>query len=185
MTPLFISFHTGGLYERHANELAETLHRFDLPYEIEQMPCTGKWCGNCAMKPTFILQKMEQWPDRPIVWVDADARIRQMPTMFMQMTASTDFAAHWLDRVELLSGTLYFGGTHGSIDLARDWQRRCVAEPGVWDQRHLSASVTSMPELNVVYLPEGYTRIFDRWKKMPADQIVIEHLQASRNAENR
>lgn len=185
MTPLFISFHTGGQYERHAAELSETLTTFNLPHEIEHMPCTGRWSSNCAMKAQFILSKMDAWPFRPLVWLDADARVRKYPEMLMSMSATTDFAAHWLDKVELLSGTLYFGGTVASVDLVQDWKKRCTAQPNVWDQRHLSESVNQMPELNVVYLPEGYTRIFDRHKRIDPNEIYVEHLQASRTAENR
>jgi hypothetical protein len=185
VTPLFVSFHTGGRYEQHANELAETLSRFDLPYEINHLPCSGRWVANCSMKSRFILDKMEQWPDRSIVWVDADARVRQRPSMLLGMRATVDFACHYLDRVELLSGTLYFGGTVASVELARDWHKRCADDPNVWDQKHLGTAVNAMPELNVVYLPEGYTRIFDRQKPLAAGDVYIEHLQASRDASNR
>jgi len=180
ISPLFVSFHTGGNYERHAAELAETLTQFGLEYEIDRMPCTGVWCSNCAMKSTFIAQKMDEHPFRPLVWLDADARVRKHPEMLLNMGTTIDFAAHKLDGVELLSGTLYFGGTQSSVDLASAWRRRCVIEPNVWDQIHLSGAVDAMPQLNVVYLPESYTRIFDRSNLMERSEIVVEHLQASR-----
>jgi hypothetical protein len=96
------------------------------------------------------------------------------------MPPEVDFACHRLDMVELLSGTLYFSGSVQSIDVAHEWKARCIAQPRVWDQKHLDSVVTQAQNLNVVNLPEGYCRIFDRWKPIPKDEICIEHLQASR-----
>lgn len=180
MNPVYVAFHTGGDYERHAAELIETLDRLDLAHAVWQLPDAGSWVRCCAMKPTFIRQCMEQFPGQPIVYLDADARVRQRPELFYSMTPGTDFACHYLDGKELLSGTLYFGGTVASVELVEAWQARCRDMPDVWDQQHLQ-SVVHHGTFNVAYLPETYCRIYDRQKRMPREAIVIEHLQESRN----
>lgn len=180
----FVCYHTGGNYERHAAELVESALLFGVSVDVWHRPDVGNWCGNCAQKADFVLSCLEYY-QQPIVYLDADARIRKRPDMILNMPPEVDVAFHRMDDVELLSGTLYFSGSVQSVELATDWKRRCVEQPNVWDQRHLDASVQSMPTLNVLNLPEEYCRIFDRWKAMPKESIVFEHLQASRTAENR
>lgn len=174
MTPLFISFHTGGNYQRHAEGLADTLRQFGLPFEIEQLPNAGNWCHNCAMKSHFVRSKLND--KRPIVWIDADARIRNRPEALLKMPANIDFAAHWLDGRQLCSGTLYFGTGPAARKLVEDWHLRCKMQPDVWDQEHLADAITS--GVSVFRLDEGYVRIFDRTN--PIETVFIEHLQASR-----
>lgn len=176
--PLFVSFHTGGQYERHAAGLVETLERFGLPYEVERHHNAGEWVRNCAAKAEFVLHKIQSNPGRPIVWIDADARVRRYPELLMAIDA--DFAGHWLDERQLCSGTVYFGGTENAERLAAEWAKRCRAAPTQWDQQHLDDAIAATPGLSVIRLPEGYVRIFDRTNPMPPHEIFIEHLQASR-----
>lgn len=179
MTPHFVAFHTGGNYGRHVAEMQETAEKFGVVTSVWQLPNLGDWCANCSQKSVFVSFVMNLYPGQPIVYIDADARFRQVPTLLLNMPPECDFAAHWLDGNELLSGTLYLSGSVASVELAADWKRRCIAEPNVWDQQHLSAAVTARPTLNVINLPESYTRIFDRPGRCDA---VIEHMQASRQA---
>jgi hypothetical protein len=175
----FVAFHTGGNYERHAAELVESALPFGVVVDVWRRPNLEDWCSNCSQKADFVLSCLEMY-NEPIAYVDADARFRKRPDLILNMPPEADVAFHRLDGVELLSGTLYFSNSVQSIALAQDWKRRCTEQPGVWDQRHLDASVQSMPRLNVMNLPEEYCRIFDRWKRMAKEDIVIEHLQASR-----
>jgi hypothetical protein len=119
---------------------------------------------------------MGEHPGRPLVWLDADARVRQVPGLLLNLDC--DFAAHWKEGTELLSGTLYFGGTDAARRLAQAWAALCRAEPDVWDQKHLQKVVEHADGLRAERLPAPYTLIFD----LMADQgpPVIEHLQASR-----
>lgn len=180
VNPIYVCYHTGGNYERHAAELVESLARLNLAYDVWQKPDTGKWAHNCAMKPQFIAEMQERYPGRPLVYLDADARVRRRPDLLHAMAPGVDLACHYLDKSELLSGTLYIGGTIGAVELVQAWHERCRNNPDVWDQRHLQDTVAA-GDWTIEYLPESYCRIFDRQKPMSPDQIVIEHLQESRN----
>jgi hypothetical protein len=175
---IFVCYHTGGNYERHAAELVESALPFGVAVDLWQRPCSGSWVENCAQKADFVLCCLEHYR-QPIVYLDADARVRKSPQMLLNMPPEVDIAFHRLDKVELISATMYFSGSDDCYDVVRDWKKRCVDQPHVWDQKHLDASVQAI-QPNVCELPETYCRIFDRWKRMAREDIVIEQMQASR-----
>lgn len=176
MPPLFCSFHAGPGYAEEARGLAESLDALGLPHVIRALPDAGAWELNCGRKPVFLLDVAREHPDRPLVWLDADARVVQAPTLFDSLEC--DVACHYRHGEELLSGTLYFGGTDGAIDLLNEWASECQRNPNEWDQRVLQAILADRPHRwRVQTLPAEYVRIFD------ADDMgeaVILHRQASR-----
>src|SRR5687768_4455304 len=103
MPPTFVSFYTPA-YAAEAAGLVETLAAFDLPHDVRAAPDLGSWTANCNHKPAFLEEMRSEHPGRALVWVDSDARIRQTPDLFD--TLDCDFACHWRNGVELLSGTM-------------------------------------------------------------------------------
>jgi hypothetical protein len=178
MRPLYITACTPA-YKASADELAATLRAHDLPHEVYAIPDLGDWCANCSQKPQAVLRAMRHNAGRPIVWVDADARVCRMPLMFEVMPPVVDLACHYLRGHELLSGTLYFGATDAARCLVEEWHMRCKCEPGVWDQKILQTLIQQTPGLIKHDLPESYVYIFDRGT-LAEDEIIIRHLQHSR-----
>lgn len=176
LPPLYISFCTTDGYAAEAAELKKTLDAFGLPYELHPVAPFESWVQACAFKPRFIRNAQAWHRDRPLVWLDADARVRQYPVLFDSM-GKADFAAHWKGGTELLSGTMYFGPTVAAAQLLYDWEKACEASPEAWDQKVLQGIVESRP-LNVRRLPAPYTLIFDLMAH--EGPPVIEHMQASR-----
>lgn len=175
----FVTFATLGTpYEAEAAEMAQSLLRFGIAAEIVTVTNLGDWCHNCAQKATVVSEAMLRHSESAIVFVDADARFHKRPDLFA--TLDCDFAAHFRHGVELLSGTLYLGPTTAAWRLVQDWRRRCVEQPGVWDQKHLHEAVRNHPELIVQHLPASYCAIFDDAKMCAPEDRVIEHLQKSR-----
>lgn len=178
MKPLYCIFYTRGTdYEQEAAQCVESLDQFRLEYDVAEVTACGSWVGNCALKAAVIAEVMRRYPDRPIVYLDADARVRRRPTLFETMPPDVDFAAHWRHGAELLSGTLYFGATARAAELVARWQQACESDPNRWDQKHLQDIVESSPDLRVLRLPAEYCRVFDDPKM---GEPVIEQLQASR-----
>lgn len=176
MKPLYISFYTTDGYATEAVELQKTLEDFGLEHLIRSMPPFSSWLKACAFKPLFIGDAIRRNPDRPIIWLDADARVRKPPTLFE--TLDCDFAAHWKDGKELLSGTLYFGPTDGAKRIVDRWNFKMKSKQSEWDQRVLQEVVQAEVGTKIVRLPAPYTLIFDSMAAQgPA---VIEHMQASR-----
>lgn len=176
MTPLYVSYYTDA-YESHARDLMATLREFGLDHRVVRLDSRGEWVRNCGLKPTFLREMRAKHPGRPLVWLDADARVRQYPALFDVLDC--DVAFHRRHGSELLSGTLYFGATAAGSELIRAW---CVEQaffPTVWDQKTLNLCVGKVPTLRVESLPASYVQIFDA-ADMKGDETVIEHLQASR-----
>lgn len=174
--PIIVSYFTPP-YTYEAMGLESTAKAFGLETDIQAVPDLGKWELNCGRKPEFIRSMMKAYPHRPIVWLDADARVSRQPVLFDSLTC--DFAAHWRHGSELLSGTMYFGPTHGAQRLLDAWCEAQHYSPETWDQRTLQSVIESgeVGGLDLVRLPSEYTRVFDDAKMGDA---VIEHGQASR-----
>lgn len=167
-----VSYHAGPGYAEEATLLIKTLEQFDLAYEVEAVTDLGLWSYMTSHKPTFLLKKMEQI-EGPVVWVDCDARIRQYPTLFDELTSDIDVAVAYRAGHELLSGTVWLSNTDSSKRLVSEWKELCDRRPEVWDQRHLSNIIRGY---NHAILPEQYTWI----RRFMEGKPVIEHTQASR-----
>jgi hypothetical protein len=189
LPPLYVSFYTFD-YRHEAAGLVETLKSRGLPHEVVRLNPFPSWAAACQHKPIFIRDAMELYPGRPMVWLDADARVLQEPALFSSPLMG-DFAAHWLGN-ELLSGTLYFGPTPAARALLETWIRRNRENPkGKYgDQRNLQDVVEAFPSaLSLFRLPPEYAFVqapdFAAGDDLSGKRYgplspVIRHLQASR-----
>jgi hypothetical protein len=183
MQPLYVSFYTPG-YAGEAAGLIASLDAFGLEHQVLALPSTGAWVRNCSLKARYISGRAEAHPGRPLVWIDADARVVAKPALLADLDC--DFAAHWLYDAELLSGTLYFGPTLAAQKLIALWEFGCEAEPDEWDQRILQRCVERASGLRVSRLPPEYTWIQGEREKDIGEtaygkrEPVIVHRQASR-----
>lgn len=179
MTPIFVSFFTAGTpYEAEAAELAATLRAFDLPCDIQPLEPQGKWVWNCGMKSMFVRNMMLKHPERSIVWLDADARVRKLPTLLDSLDCDVAFHRRC---GELLSGTLFFAPTSAAWETVRLWEAACETRPDEWDQRVLDDIVKeNVPVARFGELPASYVQIFDAKDMGDPDDAVILHTQASR-----
>lgn len=180
--PVIVSYYTVATpYEDEAHQLAETCEALTLEHSIVGVPARGAWEKNCAMKAGFVY---EMWRSlqRPVLWVDADARVRRVPELLRGATA--DFGVHKASGWQFASGTVFINSTELGGELLRTWTRRCESDPLVWDQVHLDGAweeLSSRAPLETTWLPQAYTRIFDRPEEPDGGgPIVVEHFQASR-----
>jgi len=178
-------------YETYVQKLIQSLNVFRLPYEITPIEDKGGWHPNMQHKPTFILEMLEKYPNRSVVYVDADAVFFRYPEYFnyLDTQVTDEVAVHVLDHTkyarkhqppELLSGTIYFRNTQKSSIIVREWIAECKKDPMLWDQRALATVLKRYPFHN---LPEEYTTIFDYMKSVK--NPVIKHYQASRETKNK
>jgi len=180
--PVIINYYTTGTgYAAAAERLAASCQKLGLPHVIEGISSQGSWESNCAYKPRFILRKWRELK-APVLWLDADAVVRRVPGLLAGLEA--DFAIHKVDRWQFASGTVFFNQTELALRLLENWVKRCEASPHIWDQENLDAAwqeVSDAAPLKTFWLPQSYTRIFDR-PTLPGEDClpVIEHFQASR-----
>lgn len=130
--PLIVCYYTPGTaYERNAMALREDARRLGLEARIESRPPRGSWVENCAQKATFIRQ-MHREEQRPLLWLDADARLRR-PLRQLENT-SADFAIVREQGWAFYSGQVYFGAGPKATRLIDLWCDYCERFPEVWDQ---------------------------------------------------
>lgn len=180
--PTVVNFFTiNSGYADAAKNLENSCVKAGLPHLIAGVPSMGSWERNCAYKAEFILKKWHELK-KPILWLDADAVVRRSPALLAG--ADADFAIHKVNRWQFASGTIFFNQTENAKRLLECWVRYCKNNPNVWDQVHLDAAweeIASQYPLKTLWLPQSYTKIFDR-AVLPGEdaQAVIEHFQASR-----
>ncbi len=178
--PLIVScFTTATPYEEMAARLVASCDQLGLEHDVRPIEPRGSWEANCAAKATF-LRDIHREARRPILWVDADAEVRQAPALLT--AAPWDVAIHKWRRRKLASGTIYFGAGESAARLLEAWAERCEREPRVWDQHHLALAwleVSARAPLATRWLPASYCA-FDHPETRPVDQPVILHHQASR-----
>jgi hypothetical protein len=171
-------------YEDLVKRLVDDCLRFNLEIVTKGYPSRGKWERNAGIKPEFLLEMLQKHPDKDIVYLDADARIRRAPEVFSTLSRDTcDIAVHYRRGRELLSGTIFLANTVATRRLVSDWVKLQKAEPDTWDQRTLQRVIKARgDDIRVHQLSPNYTQIFDSMRKHGPP--VIEHMQASRRYKN-
>ena len=183
--PMIVSYYTKGTgYEEQVEQLKDTLRRFNLENDVVGIPDKGNWHKNTYYKAQFILKMMKKYPNRAIVFIDADAKIRANPVLFN--TLDCDFACHFRQGKELLSGTLYFGNTKGARHLVNKWvEENRLCPKTHMPQRNLRTVFNRhKKEISWKPLPVQYCMIFDSHARNKV-RPVIEHFQLSRKYKTR
>lgn len=192
---IFISYYTHNTpYEKVMEDyLAPSLKEYNLKYEIQAIENLGSWDKNTSYKPKFILEMLEKYKT-DVIFLDADASIREKPVLLENINDNYDIAVHMLDwyrfwrnqtgRPErsLLSGTILFKYKEKNIELIKEWIKRCE-KPGDWEQRKLQRLLKEREsEYNIYKLPPNYCAIINRKKKVPVymQPPIILHHQVSR-----
>jgi len=174
------AYHTPDqLYRHYAGQLAESLRRFHVESDIEEIKPRESWVRNCAEKPLAILRALDRHPLTDIAYLDADAQLWARPDLFDTVTG--DLAVHYLNGIELVSAVMYWRNNDRARELCRRWGARQADQPDVWDQKVLQAVIAENPELaQVTRLPASYCYI--RGLSPETEKPVIFQHQASRLA---
>ena len=191
--PLIVSYYTQDtLYQLEVQNLIASLEKWDLEHHIEPIASFGSWERNCAFKPFFLLEKLQQF-GRPIFWVDADAVVLKKPR-YLDVFKS-DFAVRINEELEnshlskVMSGSLYVNATEGGERVLKSWAKECLdrlSDPErtqeLWDQVALrDVLFRSVAGAAIAALPHGYTTIIGHpLDEQRIDDVVIGHYQASR-----
>jgi len=155
----------------------------ELEFDVEPIESLGSWRANSNYSIWLIEKKLEEYPDRSILKVDADAVFRERPELFTQDNFDCDFAARWQDfsyrKNELLGGTLYFANNNNAREIVQRWKRLQIARPRQRNPDLLDRIINQMKDkIKIENLPPEYTTIFDTMRFV--QHPVIEHFQASR-----
>lgn len=191
--PLVIGYHTGGGYELEARAMIASISAFGLEHRVEELPSLGSWQANTYRKAEYILETLRA-VQCPVLFLDADARMRRYPTLFDDFNA--DLGLSWFDwekinasgrkGKELSSAVMYLAPSKRAFALLEDWiacnKTRAAQRSDVWEQANLAEVLRkqgrSFKVHPIVSIPHSYNQIFDTMAHVGPP--VIEQMQASR-----
>lgn len=177
-----ISFYTPK-YKIEAAYLKRSLTKLNIPFLMK--PVKNKtWQNACAYKSKFIKKQLKKLKS-PVIWLDADAYVYKYPALFDYLNC--DFSARFIkdksffNEEKILSSTLFFNYTNKSMLLLDSWIEKCINNPKIFDQDHLTeAFYEHQNSLTCQHMPKEYSLIINEITSTPIDQIVILQTQASR-----
>ena len=201
-----IAFYTANSPYKEVLEkyLMPSIMKFELPYEIVELPNFHNWHKNVAQKPLFIKDMLEK-DTKNVVVLDADATIERYPRLFDELEdklitwekgpgyVKYDIAVHYLDWAtwynrpgittkELLTGTMWLRNCDRVKDICQKWYDNAVSV-GDWEQAAL-ARVLKKEKANIYELPLEYIYIDTlpdgKQPHVKIEDPVIRHHQVSR-----
>jgi len=181
-------------YQTEAQKLIASCKKLGLNHDIIGVDNLGNWQANTRYKAKFMGDMLLKHPGKKLLYVDCDAVIHRLPTLFMNYSA--DIAVRFQDfrwrKNECLSGTIYMENNLKTRKLCEIWGKINKSEgpsAKTFEQWNLGAAIEQMSKTdNLVCknLPAEYTFIFDSMRKMYPNAVpVIEHFQASRKYKNK
>lgn len=173
------AFYTDG-YVKEAGNLKSSLEAHQLDFDLRRYPSRGIWEANTRIKPEFLYDCLEKYQDRDVVYIDADAVVRQPLTLFEDF--KSDLGVFIAPENEgfshkYLTGTLYLRNTEKTKAFIQTWIKEQTGMILGVDQDSFGRAISLHPDLTVQALPVTYTKIYDRGSETP----VIEHFQGSRS----
>jgi len=175
--------------------LLPSLKKWNLPYDISYVKDFGSWALNTAYKSTLIKDMLLKHKE-PVVFLDSDATIEKYPSLFFEIPDNVDLGyfhfswwGHWRgiwdkpdEKLELLSGTMYFGFNDKVLKLIDEWILQVNNNLNKWEQKVLEEIVYARNDLNIYKLPAEYCTVLMQDNSIPKyiKEPVITHHQASR-----
>jgi hypothetical protein len=169
-------------YRDHAMLLKSSLEQFGLNYYFQQVEDAGYWEANTRIKPHFILECLQRFTDKDVLYLDADAIVKKPLDYFNKIDADVAFyktkgmpgMSH-----DYLASTMFFKNTTRTIALVEQWIAEQVdGKRTQVDQDSLDDAMNKLDHtLTIEPLNPGYIKIFD---KDYEGETYIEQYQASR-----
>ncbi len=192
--PMVVSYYTRNTgYREEAMKLARTVHGFGLEHDIREVPNLGSWQANTQYKAKFIREMMDTYPDRNLLWLDADSLIKQYPSEFDN--ATYDLGVHTIDWAQygrgnrrdhqVANAVIYLKNKPNVRAFVDEWVAANEAAPDKIEMQTMAQVMdrwTSGQDGRVLdyhNIPATYCQIFDLMAE--AGNPVILQTQASRH----
>ena len=155
MSWIVVAYYTPS-YKGEISKLRQSMEDHDVPFYIEGIEDQGGWDANTHYKPTFIKRCMDLFPNKDIVYVDADATFEAYPDLFDLIDCDL---AYWVNtypngrRNELCAGTLFLANNDIIRKLCDTWVEKCKVVDEVLEQIKLQEVVRDCKGLCTITLP--------------------------------
>lgn len=143
-------------------------------YIIGSLENSGHWMSNCLRKPSYILERYNEFPDEGILWLDVDTRVMQRMDLIHEKAKEYDFLCHELRSNKLHrrgywlnAGVLYFAATVKGRELLETWESLC---------REVDPN-SNMPEQRA--LAQAYYKVNPRFYSLPQSYNCDWDLEAA------
>lgn len=178
--PTIITYYTQNWeYARYAELMKRDCIRLGLEHYIVEKETTGSWIKNTTMKPSFILEALEE-VKRPVLWIDADGSIMHKPALLNE-DYPHDFAARPTppnNPRQWHVGTMYFKYNERALEFLKTWIARMEVCKGtdelaldlMWKQNGPAVQNISAGEL-----PATYFEFLKHLHFKPAKSTIVCH----------
>ena len=156
------AFHTGGPYQKDADNLQASAKKFGIPIDIEVIESRGNWNLNTHYKPRSILNAMEKHDATHIIHIDADTWFMQYPALFDELNC--DIGAFYYGNWKTwCSGTVVVRNCGNMLTFLHAWEHKLKTKPTPRGDQTAMGELLEGPDsmveflgLNVVRIPAGY-----------------------------
>jgi hypothetical protein len=172
-------------YAESAMRLRASLDRFGLEYRLQKIEHKTRdyadWQKRTFFKADFVKNMLEQYPDKDIIWMDADSEVMQYPELFGNIPGN--LAARIYQGRKLVSSTVYFKNCPEIKGIVDEWIELNAKPREKFECQREQMNLQEVIEradgkVKFVNLPKEYGHIFDDVDK--CEKPVIVQWQASR-----
>lgn len=163
--------------------LKRSLEAHGIAHFLKRYEKRDTWEETTRIKPAFLGACLDRFPDKDVLYLDADAVVLKPLDFFETVTADvslllTPKRKHERNYLRLSSGTILIRNTPGGRRFVETWKS---AEPLCskinHDEDMIHKIFPKLAGVSIALLPTAYSKIFDE----PGEDAAIEHFQASRS----
>ena len=168
-------------YRDDVERLEISLKAFGHEYHLQEFERLPTWEQNTGIKPKFLLECLERFDGKDVLYLDADAFIRRKMDGFDDFEG--DIGIHFNEKGgshTIRTGTIYLRNNQNTRQFMQDWIEAQTTNLKFNDQDSFEVAYKQKKAVTFFNLPVEYVKIYDR------DDVkaYVEHFQASRRSDN-
>ncbi|MGI9410309.1 MAG: hypothetical protein ACR2OV_09575 [Hyphomicrobiaceae bacterium] len=169
-------------YVEQVTTLKRSLEAQGINHFFKRYQRRATWESTTRLKPVFVDYALKKFPDKDVLYLDADAVVRRPLTFFDDLKGDISMLFHRAKvrgkhRLQIAAGTVFVRNTEGGRRFAGLWKdAEQYCRPLTVDEEMVYMAFDDMAGISFAVLPPTYSKIFDQ----PGSEPVIEHFQASR-----
>ena len=166
-------------YLPHVLALKHSLEILGINHFLKRYEPTASWEAATRIKPRFIEYCLARFHPRHILYVDADAAVRQPPTLLDAITTDIAICVKPIRRqLRVGVGTVYVRNTPAGRRFVEAWRKaEKDCDDFAMDSEMVHVAINRSPGLSLTVLPDAYRAVGDD----TSVETVIQHFRISRH----